>query len=123
MLSVQDGVLIPRPETEVFVDLVGDLLAKNRDLREGLWADLGTGSGAIAIAIGRVLGPRGKVIASDLSPVAVAVASFNVQRYSLQVCDLKLCNVQTVLPLFSYIYIYILMHKDIYVGSPLVFFF
>lgn len=89
VLSVQDGVLIPRPETEVFVDSVGDLVTKNADLREGLWADLGTGSGAIAIGIGRILGPGGKVIATDLSPVSVAVASFNVQRYSLQVCDLK----------------------------------
>ncbi|KAJ9672902.1 hypothetical protein PVL29_026241 [Vitis rotundifolia] len=84
VLSVQDGVLIPRPETEVFVDLVGDVVTKNGDLTQGLWADLGTGSGAIAIGIGRILGPRGKVIATDLSPVAVAVASFNVQRYSLQ---------------------------------------
>ncbi|RVW78509.1 Release factor glutamine methyltransferase [Vitis vinifera] len=84
VLSVQDGVLIPRPETEVFVDLVGDVVTQNGDLTQGLWADLGTGSGAIAIGIGRILGPRGRVIATDLSPVAVSVASFNVQRYSLQ---------------------------------------
>ncbi|PNY03866.1 release factor glutamine methyltransferase-like protein, partial [Trifolium pratense] len=54
------------------------------DLKRGVWADLGTGSGALAIGIGRILGNGGKVIASDLSPVAVAVAAYNVQRYCLQ---------------------------------------
>ncbi|CAK9157798.1 unnamed protein product [Ilex paraguariensis] len=84
VLSVQEGVLIPRPETELIVDLVGDVIKDNEGLREGLWADLGTGSGALAIGIGRILGSSGRVIATDLSPVAVAVASFNVQRYNLQ---------------------------------------
>ena len=105
VLSVQDGVLIPRPETEVFVDLVGDVVTQNGDLTQGLWADLGTGSGAIAIGIGRILGPRGRVIATDLSPVAVSVASFNVQRYSLQVCDLKIYRLFCL-----YFHINILMH-------------
>uniref|UniRef100_A0A5B7CC92 Methyltransferase small domain-containing protein n=1 Tax=Davidia involucrata TaxID=16924 RepID=A0A5B7CC92_DAVIN len=84
VLSVREGVLIPRPETEMIVDLVGDVIKNNEGLREGLWADLGTGSGAIAIGIGRALGTCGKVIATDLSPVSVAVASYNVQRYNLQ---------------------------------------
>ncbi|GAV78670.1 Methyltransf_26 domain-containing protein [Cephalotus follicularis] len=86
VLSVEDGVLVPRPETELIVDLVSNVLLKesNRGLRDGLWADLGTGSGALAIAIGRLLGKHGRVIATDLSPVAVAVATFNVQRYALQ---------------------------------------
>ncbi|MCI36570.1 release factor glutamine methyltransferase-like, partial [Trifolium medium] len=85
VLSVQEGVLIPRPETELIVDLVSDVFSKNEDLKRGIWADLGTGSGALAIGIGRILGNGGKVIASDLSPVAVAVAAYNVQRYCLQV--------------------------------------
>ncbi|KAJ7948968.1 Release factor glutamine methyltransferase [Quillaja saponaria] len=84
VLSVQDGVLIPRPETEHIIDLVADVLSKNEGLRQGVWADLGTGSGAIAIAIGRMLGKCGRVIATDFSPVAVAVAAYNVQRYCLQ---------------------------------------
>lgn len=84
MLAVQEGVLIPRPETEMIVDLVGDLVARDGGFREGLWADLGTGSGAIAIGIGRILGAHGRVIATDLSYVAVAVAQFNLQRYGLQ---------------------------------------
>ncbi|KAM7495702.1 hypothetical protein LguiB_030311 [Lonicera macranthoides] len=85
VLSVQEGVLIPRPETELIVDLVGDaILNNNQGLKEGFWADLGTGSGAIAIGIARILGNSGSVIATDLSPVAVQVASFNVQRFNLQ---------------------------------------
>ncbi|XP_061358422.1 uncharacterized protein LOC133302630 isoform X2 [Gastrolobium bilobum] len=84
VLSVQEGVLIPRPETELVVDLVSDVVSKNEDLKSGVWADLGTGSGALAIGIGRILGSEGRVIATDLSPVAVSVAAYNVQRYCLQ---------------------------------------
>ncbi|KAL2473178.1 RNA methyltransferase family protein [Forsythia ovata] len=84
VLSVEEGVLIPRPETEMIVDLVNDAVKEKEELKEGLWADLGTGSGALAIEIGRILGDSGKVIATDLSPVAVRVASYNVQRYNLQ---------------------------------------
>ncbi|KAL6975104.1 peptide chain release factor N(5)-glutamine methyltransferase [Sarracenia purpurea var. burkii] len=84
VLSVQEGVLIPRPETELIVDIVGGLIKGNEELREGLWADLGTGSGALAIGIARILGTRGRIIATDLSPVAVEVASYNVRRYNLQ---------------------------------------
>ncbi|XP_077221281.1 RNA methyltransferase family protein isoform X2 [Tasmannia lanceolata] len=84
VLSVQEGVLIPRPETEQIVDMVRDVVMKERLMGEGLWADLGTGSGAIGIGIGRILGGGGRVIGTDLSPVAVSVAEFNVQRYGLQ---------------------------------------
>ncbi|KAI3965621.1 hypothetical protein MKX01_010578 [Papaver californicum] len=84
ILCVQEGVLIPRPETEKIVELVQEVVAEDKGLREGLWADLGTGSGALAIAIGKVLGTQGKVIATDLSPIAASVADFNVKRYDLQ---------------------------------------
>ncbi|MCL7035452.1 hypothetical protein MKW94_026352 [Papaver nudicaule] len=84
VLCVQDGVLIPRPETEKIVELVEEVVGKDEGLREGLWADLGTGSGALAIAIGKVLRTRGKVIATDLSPIAASVAEFNVKRHGLQ---------------------------------------
>ncbi|CAN1755528.1 Release factor glutamine methyltransferase [Linum perenne] len=84
VLSVEEGVLIPRPETELIVDLVANLVSTADELRNGLWADLGTGSGALAIGIGRLLGSSGRVIATDASPLAVSVSSFNVQRYGLQ---------------------------------------
>lgn len=85
VLSVQEGVLIPRPETELIVNLVEDAVKENEELREGLWADLGTGSGALAIGIARILATCGRVVATDLSPVAAAVASYNAQRYGLEV--------------------------------------
>ncbi|KAI4333297.1 hypothetical protein L6164_018127 [Bauhinia variegata] len=84
VLSVQEGVLIPRPETELIVDLVCDAVSKNEVLKGGIWADLGTGSGALAIGICKILGSGGRLIATDLSAAAVAVAAYNVQRYSLQ---------------------------------------
>ncbi|VFQ91713.1 unnamed protein product [Cuscuta campestris] len=84
VLGVQEGVLIPRPETELIVDLVEDAVEEDDRLRNGLWADLGTGSGALAIGLARILGPSGTVVAIDLSPIAAAVASANVQRYNLQ---------------------------------------
>lgn len=94
VLSVQEGVLIPRPETEMIVDLVVNVALKNSpELAREVWVDLGTGSGAIAIATARTLAAHAhaqshaRVIATDLSPVAVAVAAFNVQRYGLQVTN------------------------------------
>lgn len=86
VLSVEEGVLIPRPETELLVDLVAKVISDKEALGgEGFWVDLGTGSGAIAIGIGRILDGRARVIATDVSPTALAVAAYNVQRYGLQV--------------------------------------
>ncbi|KAM7252220.1 hypothetical protein ACFE04_024103 [Oxalis oulophora] len=97
VLSVEEGVLIPRPETELLVDFVNDVVESDcggGELKDGLWADLGTGSGAIGIGIGRVLRKYngiGKVVAIDLSPVAVEVARLNVHRYGLQdIVDVRL---------------------------------
>ncbi|XP_020095214.1 uncharacterized protein LOC109714896 [Ananas comosus] len=80
VLGVREGVLIPRPETEMVVDLVGEVEGFER----GWWADLGTGSGALAIGIGRMLREDGRVFATDLSSDAVEVARFNVERYGLK---------------------------------------
>lgn len=80
MVAVRDGVLIPRPETEAVVDMVGAV----EGFQDGWWADLGTGSGAIAVAVARMLGPGGRVFATDVSEVAVEVARLNVQRYGVQ---------------------------------------
>ncbi|RRT68443.1 hypothetical protein B296_00025079 [Ensete ventricosum] len=76
VLVVKEGVLIPRPETEMVVDLVAEV----EGFEKGLWADLGTGSGAIAVGIGRMLQEGGRVFATDLSPVALEVARLNVER-------------------------------------------
>lgn len=71
VLSVDPAVLIPRPETEVLVDLALARLPEG-----GRFADLGTGSGAIALAL---VSERGDVrgIATDRSAAALAVARRN----------------------------------------------
>ncbi|CAN6361839.1 unnamed protein product [Urochloa humidicola] len=80
VVAVREGVLIPRPETEAVVDMVRGV----EGFEDGWWADLGTGSGAIAVAVARELGSQGKVFAVDVSEVAVEVARLNVQRYGMQ---------------------------------------
>lgn len=79
--QVAPGVLIPRPETELLVDEVAgaELPAPNPII-----ADVGTGSGCMAIAIARAL-PAASVYGIDHSPTALKVARENAAR--LQVSD------------------------------------
>lgn len=79
-LEVTPDVLIPRPETELLVDLALQHLPA-ADIRNTLSVlDLGTGSGAIAIAIAYSR-PDLKVTALDVSAAALAVASRNAARH------------------------------------------
>lgn len=72
-LRVTPDTLVPRPETERLVELALERLAPGAPLRI---ADLGTGSGAIALALA-LERPRAKVVATDASPAALAVARGN----------------------------------------------
>lgn len=74
-LAVDRRVLIPRPETELLVELALEL-GPNRVL------DMGTGSGAIALAIADEL-PECEVVAVDTSPAALEVARGNAERLGL----------------------------------------
>lgn len=74
-LRVNRSVLIPRPETEELVDLIVKRFGQASDLRV---LDIGTGSGAIAIALSRNL-PFSKVTAIDLSESALEVARENAR--------------------------------------------
>ena len=74
-LDVDERVLIPRPETEQLVDLVLDELSGGEG---GVAIDVGTGSGAIAIALAAE-GHFSRVYATDISRDAVDVARHNVE--------------------------------------------
>jgi release factor glutamine methyltransferase len=80
-LSVDPRVLIPRPETEVLVERCLELIA---DLAEPRVLDVGVGSGAIALAIADEH-PRARVVATDSSSEALAVAAENAARTGLPV--------------------------------------
>jgi release factor glutamine methyltransferase len=89
--EVTPNVLIPRPETEHVIEVALDRLAV-RELRsgrkptfggEGLQiADIGTGSGCIAVALAKEL-PGATIYATDTSPAALAVAKRNAKRHSV----------------------------------------
>lgn len=78
-LAVSPAVLIPRPDTETLVEL-----ALARIPRDAAWtlADLGTGSGAIALAL-RHERPHCQVLAGELDPAALAQAAANARRLGL----------------------------------------
>lgn len=78
-LHVTPAVLIPRPETELLVESVLKLLPHDQPLRI---ADIGTGSGAIAIAIAHHL-PQAQLTALDLSPEALTIARHNAGTHHL----------------------------------------
>jgi release factor glutamine methyltransferase len=75
-LAVDRRVLIPRPETELLVEVALELLEPQRVL------DVGTGSGAIALAIADEL-PDCEVVATDTSAAALEVARANAERLGL----------------------------------------
>ena len=113
-LVVTPAVLIPRPETELMVDFVQKALRETPQLAKHPWVDLGTGSGALAIAVAKELekgtssdgsntsdgsdtsrsgntsssdtpSSNTRVHAVDLSPDAAAVARHNVSRNKVDV--------------------------------------
>ena len=73
-LKVSPEVLIPRPETELLIDIVGETV-RGDDV--GIWVDLGTGSGAIAIGLASIL-TKAEIYASDYSQTALAIAKENI---------------------------------------------
>jgi release factor glutamine methyltransferase len=79
MLFATPDVLIPRPETELLVELALDRLPDG-----GRVLDMGTGSGAIAIAIAYTR-PDARVAALDASKAALAIARRNVERTGVNV--------------------------------------
>jgi release factor glutamine methyltransferase len=84
-LRVRQGVFIPRPETEVLVDVA---LKEIAGIEHPLVADVGTGSGAIAISIADEH-PGAEVFATDLSDDALALGRENAEAAGVTVRFLK----------------------------------
>jgi release factor glutamine methyltransferase len=78
-LKVTPAVLIPRPETELIIE---EALPLVRKMAAPLIADIGTGSGCLAVALAHEL-PAARIIATDLSPTALAIAAENAMRHGV----------------------------------------
>jgi release factor glutamine methyltransferase len=76
-LVVSPAVLIPRPETESMIDIA--LAVSDSVQQQGIWVDLGTGSGAIAIGLAKTL-PTAEIYAVDCSADALEIAHINATR-------------------------------------------
>lgn len=83
VFNVAPGVLIPRPETELLVETAVQHLNQS-GLAAPRVLDLGTGSGAVAVSIALAC-PQAQVFATDISPVALAVAAGNVSKLGARV--------------------------------------
>ncbi len=79
-LFVERGVLIPRPETELLIDRVAQVIE-----REGITriVEIGVGSGAISIVLARKF-PQLQIIATDISEDALRIAGQNIKHFGLE---------------------------------------
>jgi release factor glutamine methyltransferase len=88
--AVEPGVLIPRPETEHIIEVALDRLGQAKGLPAAMdgaglrIADVGTGSGCLAVALAHEL-PGAEVFATDISAQALAVARRNAARHEARV--------------------------------------
>lgn len=104
-IEVMKGVLIPRPETEEMTYMI---IEENKGFK-GTIADLGTGSGCIAIALS-IAFPLSKVVAADISSAALKIAAGNIDlnRASVTLAEADILTVDpSVLPM-----------SDIIVSNP-----
>jgi release factor glutamine methyltransferase len=79
--EVNPSVLIPRPETEHLVEVALERLGARRGAPLCV-ADVGTGSGCLAVALAREL-PQARIVATDISPEALEVARHNATRHGV----------------------------------------
>ena len=91
-LAIDTRVLVPRPDTETLVDWALDQLLAEGAAANPHVLDLGTGSGAIALALAHTLQSRrrpARIVAVDASPQALAAAQSNAVRLALDVSFLS----------------------------------
>ena len=91
---VNEGVLIPRPETEILVENAFDILKDEKD--EKLVLEIGTGSGIISVMLALLLKniyKNIKIIAVDINPKAIELAKQNAEKFGvLEKIDFRLSN-------------------------------
>lgn len=80
--EVTPAALIPRPDTEALVELVVAFARERFPNEPFILIDVGVGCGAIAVAVAHEL-PQARIIATDVSPEALALAQRNVHRHGL----------------------------------------
>ena len=78
-LEVEEGVLIPRPETEILIDLVEEIIEKENITRI---AEIGVGTGAISVVLARKF-PELRIIATDICDTPLKVAGKNIDTFDL----------------------------------------
>lgn len=82
-LQVSPAALIPRPETELIIDIVAEN-CRDPIYQKGIWVDLGTGSGAIAIALAKQFS-QAEIHAVDFSQAALEIATINANKNNQQI--------------------------------------
>jgi release factor glutamine methyltransferase len=96
-LNINENVLIPRPETELLVELTLQFLTSN----DATIADLGTGSGAIALALAKER-PNWHIVATDKSAEALLVAKNNALHFKLNNLEFNLGEWCEALPNYKF---------------------
>jgi len=82
-LQVSPAALIPRPETELIIDIVAEN-CRDPIYQKGIWVDLGTGSGAITIALAKQFS-QAEIHAVDFSQAALEIATINANKNNQQI--------------------------------------
>jgi release factor glutamine methyltransferase len=78
-LNVEAGVLIPRPETEILIDLVAEIIEREKITSI---AEVGVGSGAISVVLARKF-PALNIVATEICDTPIKVANSNIKKYEV----------------------------------------
>lgn len=83
---VEEGVLIPRPDTEIMIEYIIEYVKKNHKDEEIDILDIGSGSGAIGLSLGFFL-PHARVWGIDIDPLAIKLSNKNRESLKLENVD------------------------------------
>lgn len=89
VLNVTPDVLIPRPESEVLVSSVLEIVPSDSDISI---LDIGTGSGCLALALAKAL-PKSKIVGIDNSAKAVELAKLNAKTLNIENAEIYLLDI------------------------------